>query len=545
MVNTSISLSGEGSINQYFGNNQPAGFTTQNSANNIFEVGKTIVASGEKLFASYESFDAMKSKFQGFANKVNTTKGSPLSAFKNTLTNLSGSWLSDNLGAIGVGVGLFDMLITGGRLTQKALPAPMNFHTSMNITGTMTTQYQISGVPSIPLPGSNNSNMVTATNVLYNKPLGIFNIRTSPIVDRKYFYATSETPNISTQIVSMKLNQNLVFDINPDSDLEIDRIEAAYVFSFPASSGWEAKFINYVQNGYNWYGGYPIEIESGQTDPVVFRTPYVTVDNFKNIALNLPNGSGFEIFLKVKALFRVKNSNITRQPVLAVVKYDFDWGIETNGTSSWACAPLPPKNLTINTDNDEVTLNWTPNTEPKMINGGHYKIYRAQRLKTSTSSLEYYQAGDVINAYNGTIPVSSWTDPEAVSKGKSNLYYKIVAVPNDNLESPFSNVATCWGRLPKTKSIYKEVPNSFDLSKNYPNPFNPETTIKFALPVDSKVKLTIFSMLGQEVKTLVNDFRTAGNYEVKFNASELTSGTYIYRIEAGKFTKTMKMMLLK
>ena len=88
-------------------------------------------------------------------------------------------------------------------------------------------------------------------------------------------------------------------------------------------------------------------------------------------------------------------------------------------------------------------------------------------------------------------------------------------------------------------------PTEFSLMQNYPNPFNPTTSIRFALPKDSDVKLTVFNMLGQEVVTLFNGTLNAGIHKVDFDASKLTSGLYLYRIEAGNFISVKKMLLMK
>jgi hypothetical protein len=89
------------------------------------------------------------------------------------------------------------------------------------------------------------------------------------------------------------------------------------------------------------------------------------------------------------------------------------------------------------------------------------------------------------------------------------------------------------------------IPTEFQLMQNYPNPFNPTTTIIFDLPKQSHVILKIYNILGQEVKTLVNETKNPGSYHLNFNATELASGVYIYRIRAGEFTSTKKMMLIK
>lgn len=95
-----------------------------------------------------------------------------------------------------------------------------------------------------------------------------------------------------------------------------------------------------------------------------------------------------------------------------------------------------------------------------------------------------------------------------------------------------------------------EVPVDFDMSQNYPNPFNPSTTIKFALPVDAKVTVRVYDMVGQEVAQLMAEELTAGYHQVEFNANKLSSGVYFYRIDAvglnGKdYSSVKKMMLLK
>ena len=89
------------------------------------------------------------------------------------------------------------------------------------------------------------------------------------------------------------------------------------------------------------------------------------------------------------------------------------------------------------------------------------------------------------------------------------------------------------------------VVNNFSLEQNYPNPFNPSTTIKYTLAEKSDVSLNIYDILGNEVATLVNATQKAGSYEVNFNASNLASGLYLYKIIAGNFVSTKKMMLLK
>jgi hypothetical protein len=89
------------------------------------------------------------------------------------------------------------------------------------------------------------------------------------------------------------------------------------------------------------------------------------------------------------------------------------------------------------------------------------------------------------------------------------------------------------------------LPENYELSQNYPNPFNPATIISYSLPSSSNVRITVYNTLGQTVKVLVNEFKNTGNYSINFNAAELPSGTYFYKLEAGEFTRFKKMMLVK
>lgn len=89
------------------------------------------------------------------------------------------------------------------------------------------------------------------------------------------------------------------------------------------------------------------------------------------------------------------------------------------------------------------------------------------------------------------------------------------------------------------------VPTKFALSQNYPNPFNPTTSISYSIPQNSFVSLKVFDVLGQEVATLVNEEKSVGNYDVSFDASGIPSGMYFYRLQAGSFIDTKKMVLMK
>jgi hypothetical protein len=115
---------------------------------------------------------------------------------------------------------------------------------------------------------------------------------------------------------------------------------------------------------------------------------------------------------------------------------------------------------------------------------------------------------------------------------------------------------TTWGRINPTgqdtcalltgiNSQSQNIPISFKLYDNYPNPFNPGTTIKYDVPKSSYMRLTIFDILGREVQVLVNEKKEPGSYEIKWNASNFASGTYFYKMETNAYTDIKKMILLK
>ncbi|MBK7259731.1 MAG: T9SS type A sorting domain-containing protein [Ignavibacteriae bacterium] len=88
-------------------------------------------------------------------------------------------------------------------------------------------------------------------------------------------------------------------------------------------------------------------------------------------------------------------------------------------------------------------------------------------------------------------------------------------------------------------------PSSYDLGQAYPNPFNPSTRIRYAVPEAARVRIGVYNQLGQQVRTLVNEFQEAGMYEITLNADGLPSGVYVYRMESGMFVDARKVVLLR
>lgn len=116
----------------------------------------------------------------------------------------------------------------------------------------------------------------------------------------------------------------------------------------------------------------------------------------------------------------------------------------------------------------------------------------------------------------------------------------------------FKNPSREWGTTSAVinvtgidESLIDINPTSFKLYNNYPNPFNPSTKIRYAIPQTTFAVLKVYSITGQEVATLINEEKTPGVYEVNFDAAKLSSGVYIYRLQAGSFIDVKEMVLLK
>ncbi len=131
-----------------------------------------------------------------------------------------------------------------------------------------------------------------------------------------------------------------------------------------------------------------------------------------------------------------------------------------------------------------------------------------------------------------------------------NYYLRLFTTVNEDVNFFISDIQRDDVTLEKSNLLVRNfkgegIPIVYDLAQNFPNPFNPSTTIRYQIPQDGIVTLKIYDILGSEVVTLVNEEKLSGKYEVNFNASSLASGVYIYKIQSGSFINSKKMILLK
>ena len=174
-------------------------------------------------------------------------------------------------------------------------------------------------------------------------------------------------------------------------------------------------------------------------------------------------------------------------------------------------------------DNNTIVVKWQTATE---LNSNYFDVER------KVSGSEWNSIGRVNAAGNSTSIVDyRFVD---VNPDGSVLIYRLKQV---DLDGSFT--------YSQEVEVNTAMPTAFSLSQNYPNPFNPTTKINYTIPFDSKVAISVYSVTGELVMELVNDFVTAGSHHVDFDGSNLASGMYIYKMTAGNFTQTNKMMLMK
>jgi len=199
-------------------------------------------------------------------------------------------------------------------------------------------------------------------------------------------------------------------------------------------------------------------------------------------------------------------------------------------------SPLPVEltSFTAIVVNNNVQLTWQTATE---VNNYGFNIERC--VKLNAGSENWIKVGFVQGHGNSNSPKNySFTDKSLKS---GNYSYRLNQIDTDG-KFEYSDVVEV--------TLNNETPDKYELSQNFPNPFNPSTTISYSIPKNvksemSKVKLIVYDILGNEVATLVNELKNAGFYEVSFDGSKLSSGTYFYTLQSGNFTETKKLLLLK
>jgi hypothetical protein len=207
--------------------------------------------------------------------------------------------------------------------------------------------------------------------------------------------------------------------------------------------------------------------------------------------------------------------------------WDWWWAIDNFGIYFTDPVPVELTSFTASVNESDVTLNWATATE---INNMGFEVQRS-------NGGEYVDV-EFVDGFGTTSEIQNYTFTDK-NLEIGSYSYRLKQVDFDGTSE--------YSEIVEADVIAPEV---FALEQNYPNPFNPSTKIKFSLAADSKVSLTVFDVLGQEVANLISGNLAAGSHEINFNASNINSGVYFYRIDATavdgtNFTSVKKMILTK
>ena len=207
------------------------------------------------------------------------------------------------------------------------------------------------------------------------------------------------------------------------------------------------------------------------------------------------------------------------------------WAVGTDGVVITTLNPVPVEltSFTAEALKNNIRLNWQTATE---TNNKGFEIERSQ--KSNIKNQKEWEKIGFVRGHGTTTEENNYTYTDKNLEA-GNYLYRLVQIDFD-------------GTPNESEAVNVEIssqPLQYVLMQNYPNPFNPVTTISYSIPQDGNVQIKVFNSIGEEVSSLVNGFKNSGSYKVNFDASDLPSGIYYYRIKAGSFTSVRKMIVLK
>ncbi|BDQ02789.1 discoidin domain-containing protein [Ignavibacterium sp.] len=354
-------------------------------------------------------------------------------------------------------------------------------------------------------------------------------------------FTTASTDTIAPRLVSATLIDNITLSLTFSENLN------------PASVNNTGNYIinNGIQVNSVLLNGSNIRLSTTPHSPGFYN---VTVNNVTDMSGNLINSSFNSVSygynpdtLLTMVKFTPFNSDASSAPDTNLNPYKTFDGLTANSgdpTTRWAAPGLPQ---------------WIGYDlgDTKILNKTRVQFFRyAERtyqysIQVSVDSVNWTEVRTNVSSLQG----AEWD--EQILDAVPARYIRIIVLNN----SAQNNWASIWetefyGQLMVSNNEYNDkVPTEFVLEQNYPNPFNPTTKIRFSLPASSLnpfskgegtlISLKVYDLLGNEVATLVNEYKQPGVYEVEFDASDLSSGVYIYRLQADAFVNTRKMVLLR
>jgi photosystem II stability/assembly factor-like uncharacterized protein len=315
--------------------------------------------------------------------------------------------------------------------------------------------------------------------------------------------AMSDAPNSGQPFVIVKTNdggQTWTQISNPPSPNPNEYGMVNTFQFFDEMNGWfgttyGGRIFRTTDGGETWMG-YPSGNTNGRILSVNFVSPFIGVRACDELPYLTRTTDGGQTWTPVGNLPVSGITAMVRGTVVSTPSYEQTWihGIATS---------TPTQFILTSTDSGQT---WQQQTLPDLSG-------------ESIASLSVAVFGDSVRAWAATLNPVTYD-----SGGQILTYADIISSVNE----PSTTIAS-----------------DYRLEQNYPNPFNPNTTIAFDLPKTSEVSLKVFNILGEEVATLVSDKLSAGSYSYEWDAINLASGVYLYRLQAGGFVKTQKMVLIK
>jgi hypothetical protein len=354
-------------------------------------------------------------------------------------------------------------------------------------TNIITTLWNISATPTTPIWGTTTSTFVTAPNSYTDSPTGNYANNATVIMTLK------EPVNLSSY-ANPKLKFFTRFDI--ENNYDYGQVE----ISTNNGTSWAPLQGNYTNPGTGSFqpNGEPL-YDGTQTSWVQEEISFAGYTSTQN-----------------KIRFELRSDGSAQRD---------GWYLDDISIYVFSIIPVELSSFTANVVDKKVYLNWITSSE---LNNLGFEIQR----KTVGTKIGWETIGFVEGKGTTTEKTEySFTDN---SPFNGTILYRLKQIDIDG----------SYKILP-TVSVDYIIPNEFVLEQNYPNPFNPSTKISWHSPLGSHQTLKIYDLLGNEVATLVDEFREAGRYEIEFDGSNLSSGLYIYKLTVGNSTAIKKMMIMR
>jgi len=295
--------------------------------------------------------------------------------------------------------------------------------------------------------------------------------------------------------------------------------------------------VSYTTNGgLNWSSrtlGTTTTFNTGQGtvkwipgSSVVFVT--ISDGTKTNTYRSLDNGANWNLYGQSSPIINVMDFGVYYRYGAATL-----YGITSNGTPvKVADAPLPVnlESFTFNVNSNNVNLKWVTSEE---INNAGFEIYRLKDGDDQNNPALWTKIGYVTGKGNKSGFTRYSFNDNNLNSGKYHYRLKQIDYNGDFIYYSLSGLVNI------------ALPEKFEMHQNYPNPFNPVTAIDYNIPANGRVTLKIFDMTGKEVTTLVDKEQAAGYYSVNFDASKLSSGNYIYRLESNNNSIVKILTLVK